>query len=135
MLSEVPHLWRTAVNRWARLNRRHRREVDGQPAPSRNDEYLFYQTLVGIWPLALAGRRKPPRADPADAAYMEKATREAKLHTSWINPDAEYDRAVREFVDAVLDDHPEEPLPGRLPPLSPAGRGLGPLHAPCPNCC
>ena len=52
VLSEVPALWRRAVNRWARWNRRHRREVDGQPAPSRNDEYLFYQSLVGVWPLA-----------------------------------------------------------------------------------
>ena len=51
VLSEIPHLWRKAVNRWARLNRRHHREVDGQPAPSRNDEYLFYQSLVGVWPL------------------------------------------------------------------------------------
>ncbi|MGD0901132.1 MAG: malto-oligosyltrehalose synthase, partial [Thermoguttaceae bacterium] len=51
VLSEVPHLWRAAVNRWARVNRRHRREADGLPAPSRNDEYLFYQTLVGVWPL------------------------------------------------------------------------------------
>ncbi len=47
VLSEIPHLWRKAVNRWARLNRRHRRETGGQPAPSRNDEYLFYQTLIG----------------------------------------------------------------------------------------
>ena len=38
VLSEIPHRWRTAVNGWARINRRHRREVDGQPAPSRNDE-------------------------------------------------------------------------------------------------
>ena len=51
VLSEIPHLWRKAVNRWARLNRRHHREVDGKPAPSRNDEYLFYQSLFGIWPL------------------------------------------------------------------------------------
>ena len=41
------------------------------------------------------------------AAYMEKATHEAKVHTSWINPDAEYDAAVREFVAAALDDHPK----------------------------
>ena len=57
VLSEIPHRWRTALNRWARLNRRHRREVDGLPAPSRNDEYLFYQSLVGVWPLAAAGDR------------------------------------------------------------------------------
>ena len=107
VLAEIPHLWAKAVNHWARLNRRHRREADGQPAPSRNDEYLFYQSLVGVWPLAantgkdlcaLAGRM---------AAYMEKATHEAKVHTSWINPNSEYDAAMRQFVAAVLDDHPK----------------------------
>jgi maltooligosyltrehalose synthase len=55
VLSEIPNVWRTAINRWARLNRRHRREVAGQPAPSRNDEYLFYQSLVGVWPLDTGG--------------------------------------------------------------------------------
>ncbi len=58
ILSEVPHLWRRTVGRWARLNRRHHREVDGQPAPSRNDEYLFYQTLAGVWPLTAPARRR-----------------------------------------------------------------------------
>ncbi|MGO8752009.1 MAG: malto-oligosyltrehalose synthase [Thermoguttaceae bacterium] len=107
VLSEIPLLWRAAVNRWARLNRRHRRDVAGQPAPSRNEEYLFYQNLLGVWPL------EPPdtthRGQLADRMqqYMEKATREAKLHTSWINPNAEYDAAVRQFVAAVLDDHPK----------------------------
>jgi (1->4)-alpha-D-glucan 1-alpha-D-glucosylmutase len=106
VLSEVPHLWRTALNRWARWNRRHRQEVDGQPAPSRNDEYLFYQTLTGIWPPAPEGeilRELTQRMQ----IYMEKATREAKVHTSWINPHAEYDRAVRGFIDAALEERPK----------------------------
>jgi (1->4)-alpha-D-glucan 1-alpha-D-glucosylmutase len=107
VLSEAPLLWRAALNRWARLNRHHRRQLDGLPAPSRNDEYLFYQSLVGVWPLA------PPRAGQLRQlverlqAYMEKATREAKLHTSWISPEPHYDAAVREFVAAALDDHPK----------------------------
>ena len=54
VLSEMPGRWREAVNRWARLNRRHIQEVEGLPAPSRNDEYVFYQTLVGAWPLTPA---------------------------------------------------------------------------------
>ena len=107
VLSEIPHLWRKAVNRWARLNRRHHREVDGQPAPSRNDEYLFYQTLVGVWPLATADGKSLRELAGRMAAYMEKATREAKVHTSWINPDSEYDAATGAFVAAVLDDHPK----------------------------
>ena len=107
VLAEIPRAWRKAVNRWARLNRRHRREVDGQPAPSRNDEYLFYQTLVGIWPLVSpAGKDLVGLADRL-RAYMEKATHEAKVHTSWVNPDSEYDAAVREFVSAALAEHPK----------------------------
>lgn len=107
VLSEIPQAWRAAVNRWSRMNRRHRTDLDAVPAPSRNDEYLFYQTLVGLWPLT------PPDANVRRdltqrlQCYMEKATREAKLHTSWINPDPGYDGAVRQFVAAVLEDHPK----------------------------
>jgi (1->4)-alpha-D-glucan 1-alpha-D-glucosylmutase len=107
VLSEAPRLWRKAVNRWARLNRRHRREVDGQPAPSRNDEYLFYQSLVGVWPLVPPGKGEIRKLQDRLAAYMQKATHEAKLRTSWISPNAEYDAAVREFVIAALDDRPK----------------------------
>jgi len=107
VLSEIPHFWRNAVNRWARLNRRHHRQVDGQPAPSRNDEYFFYQTLVGVWPLAPPEREELRALTDRLTAYMEKATHESKLHTSWINPDPEYDTAVREFVAAVLDGGPK----------------------------
>ena len=103
VLSELPGAWRNAVNRWFRLNRTKRAEVDGQPAPSRNDEYLFYQSLLGIWPLT-----EPTEAEQADLIarlqrYMEKATHEAKQHTSWINPNERYDHAVREFVVATLE--------------------------------
>jgi (1->4)-alpha-D-glucan 1-alpha-D-glucosylmutase len=111
VLSEIPHQWRAAISRWARLNRRHRYEVDGRPAPSRNDEYLFYQSLVGVWPLL------PPRPDEhAELVsrlqrYMEKATHEAKLHTSWVNPNPGYDEAVRRFVEFALDASPENRFP------------------------
>jgi (1->4)-alpha-D-glucan 1-alpha-D-glucosylmutase len=107
ILSEIPQIWRTEVNRWARLNRWHRRDTDGQTVPSRNDEYLFYQALVGVWPL------EPPddaTFEPLVSrlqAYMEKASHEAKVHTSWINPSPEYDAALREFVAAVLDRQPK----------------------------
>jgi (1->4)-alpha-D-glucan 1-alpha-D-glucosylmutase len=107
VLSEIPRLWRTAVNRWARLNRRHRGEVDGQPAPSRNDEYLFYQSLVGVWPLLPPQGKDRLELVKRLQAYMEKATHEAKLYTSWMNPDSQYDAAVRQFVAAALDEHPK----------------------------
>jgi len=107
ILSEIPRVWRAAVNRWARLNRRHRREVEGAPAPSHNDEYLFYQSLVGVWPLVPAEGKNLQGLVDRMQVYMEKATREAKVRTSWINPNPEYDAAVRGFVAAVLDDDPK----------------------------
>jgi (1->4)-alpha-D-glucan 1-alpha-D-glucosylmutase len=103
VLSEIPEGWRTSVGRWSRWNASKKDVVDGAPAPDRNDEYLLYQTLVGAWP-----------GDPLDsdefknfrervAAYMHKATLEAKVHTSWVNPNEEYDAAVRNFVYRILD--------------------------------
>ena len=103
VLSEVPRDWSRAVNRWARLNHRHLREVDGMAAPSRADEYLFYQSLLGIWPLQPPDEAEHREIVARLQAYMEKATREAKLQTSWINANADYDAAVREFVAAVLE--------------------------------
>lgn len=90
IIAEQPRAWADAVQRWSRIAARHR---TGE-YPDRNTEYFFYQTLVGAWPL-----------DEARAiAYLEKATREAKAHTSWTSPHAEYDAAVRRFIEGALRD-------------------------------
>jgi (1->4)-alpha-D-glucan 1-alpha-D-glucosylmutase len=68
VISENPGAWRNAVARWARANRRHRREIDGRPAPVRNDEYLLYQTLVGAWPLESLDGRPTTRSSSASAS-------------------------------------------------------------------
>ena len=99
VLSEIPGLWRDAFNRWAEMNAGHRRDADGERIPDANDEYLLYQTLVGAWPLdGEVGDGFVARIQQ----YMEKATREAKVHTSWINPDAAYDDGLRDFIAAIL---------------------------------
>ena len=87
-----------------RLNRARRTLIDGEPAPDRNDEYRFYQALVGCWPLE--GRRR--HEAPADLVerlqeYMLKAVREAKVHTSWLTPNQQYEDALEAFVERVLD--------------------------------
>jgi (1->4)-alpha-D-glucan 1-alpha-D-glucosylmutase len=93
VLSEIPEEWRGHVARWQRLNRRHRATIDGRAVPGANTEYFIYQTLVGAWPLDLPRLRD----------YLLKAVHEAKVHTSWINPDVRYDGALAAFAEAVLD--------------------------------
>jgi (1->4)-alpha-D-glucan 1-alpha-D-glucosylmutase len=103
VLSETPREWQKAVTRWARLNKRHRVGIEDTTAPDRNDEYLFYQTLVGAWPLEPFTGAVAADFTARVQAYMEKATHEAKVHTSWVNPNPAYDDAVRRFVAGVLD--------------------------------
>jgi len=111
VLSEMTGMWRLRVRDWKRFNRAHRREVNDKPAPSPNDEYLLYQTLIGAWPLQTLG---DPGRDKDQwksfreriAAYMLKAIREAKQNTSWINPNTEYESAVSSFVNALLTPGP-----------------------------
>ena len=102
VISEIPDEWRARVTRWHRLNRQKKRIVDGAPAPSTNDEYFFYQNLLGIWPW------KDPDAEEMEVlrermqAFMLKAVREAKVRTSWVNPHAEYEAALSHFVTQTL---------------------------------
>ncbi|MHB8688489.1 MAG: malto-oligosyltrehalose synthase [Candidatus Dormibacteraceae bacterium] len=90
LLSEIPIEWGEAVRRWADHNQRHR----SQGFPDRNIEYLMYQTLVGAWRLDL----------PRLAAFLQKAAREARVHTSWMNPVAVYEETIRTFASNVLAD-------------------------------
>jgi len=106
VLSEIPREWRAAVGRWHRWNRRHAAEVDGHPAPDRNDEYLLYQTLVGACPLAPLGSAEATAFTARIQNYVLKAAKEAKLNTSWINPNKAYDEALRAFVAGILDASP-----------------------------
>jgi len=100
ILSEIPDDWRKAIRRWALLNRSKRSLVDGEYAPDRNDEYLFYQTLVGMWPPEKGMSLEEVKTRMI--GYMWKAGKEAKVHTSWINPNNSYDMAVEKFIDKAL---------------------------------
>jgi len=102
VLSEIPELWRKGLSRWSRQNRKFKIMVDGKPAPSRNEEYLLYQTLVGTWPFC-----RPEEGEFAEfrsriRAYMLKAMREAKVNSSWINPNTPYEDAAMNFIDLIL---------------------------------
>lgn len=104
VLSEIPGEWQAALQRWTRLNAALKRDLDG-PAPDPADELMLYQTLVAAWPLDLA-------ADDADGlsayqqrvgGWLEKALREAKRHSGWSVPNADYEAAAQAFLAACLD--------------------------------
>ncbi len=114
ILSEIPEEWEQRLHKWSELNASSKTLVDGEPAPDPNDEYLFYQTLLGVWPMdwvegdsAWSGEAMAGLRDRV-AAYMEKAIKEAKVHTSWVNPNRDYDEAVRDFVMNLLGRGPDD---------------------------
>jgi (1->4)-alpha-D-glucan 1-alpha-D-glucosylmutase len=95
-----------AIQQWRDINAGAKTTTEVGIAPDANDEYLLYQALVGAAPLGMetleAGENWTAFRDRI-AGYMAKATKEAKVHTSWTNPNAEYDRAVADFVSALLE--------------------------------
>jgi (1->4)-alpha-D-glucan 1-alpha-D-glucosylmutase len=102
VLSEVPGEWHEEIEHWRELNAPLRREIDGEHAPSPNDEYLLYQTLLGAWPLGEWDEATLEEFRDRIKAYMEKAMREAQVSTSWTDPNETYEEAVASFVDGTL---------------------------------
>ncbi|HYE50245.1 MAG TPA: malto-oligosyltrehalose synthase [Azospirillaceae bacterium] len=128
VLSEMAEEWGRRARRWSRLNRLKKRDIDGLPAPGRNDEYLLYQTLVGCLPLELTGPEDPGLADFAERllAYMLKAVRESKYRTSWSAPNADYESALERFLRGILDPARS---PGFLADLFDFAARVGPAGA------
>ncbi len=110
VLSEIPDEWKERLERWRRLNEPQRVQAEDELAPDYDEQYLLYQTLLGAWPTG------PTAADELTAftgrvqAYMRKAVHEAKVHTSWINPNKAYDDGVEEFTARILDEKRSGPF-------------------------
>lgn len=103
VLSEMPGRWYRAVRRWQNLNRAKKAQLDEAQVPDANEEYLLYQTLVGVWPLLPLEDEAHARFVQRIEDYLIKAIREAKLHSSWINMNEGYEQAVRQFIRAILE--------------------------------
>jgi (1->4)-alpha-D-glucan 1-alpha-D-glucosylmutase len=103
VLSEIPAAWRLALRHWSRANRSLKHTVDGMLVPTPNDEYFIYQTLLGIWPPGEPDKNEMARFSVRIAEYLVKAVREAKVYTSWINPNTVYEDAVVAFADALIN--------------------------------
>lgn len=106
-LSELPEEWQRQVQAWSRILRARRGDLEGQAPPDRNDAYLFYQLLLGAWPVELLdgplGQDALEELKERLKGAMTKSVREAKLHSSWTAPDSAYEEATHSFVDDALD--------------------------------
>ena len=100
VLSELAGEWQTAVEAWREANAPLRPE-----AIAPDDQYQLYQTLVGAWPLDLAGNNAGALNDLRErvAGWRVKSLREAKLRSSWAAPDEAYESANLAFLEALLD--------------------------------
>jgi (1->4)-alpha-D-glucan 1-alpha-D-glucosylmutase len=128
-ISEIPELWRRSLQRWSTANHRWKRTVNDLEAPDANEDYLLYQTLLGTWPMQADGE---PESVPAPdfieriQAYMAKALKEAKINTSWIQPNEDWDAAIHDFVARILDPSPRNKF---LPIFLPAAKEIARLGA------
>jgi (1->4)-alpha-D-glucan 1-alpha-D-glucosylmutase len=106
VLSEVPDAWEQAVRKWSELNRPLSVEWEDTSVPDANEEYLFYQTLVGTWPLTTMTLDEHEQFVKRIQEYLNKSAKEAKVRTSWISPNPSHDEALEAFVRAALQRDP-----------------------------
>ncbi|MDQ4135704.1 MAG: malto-oligosyltrehalose synthase, partial [Pseudomonadota bacterium] len=129
-LSEMPDVWRDALERFERIAAPHVASHDGEEAPDANDRYMLFQALLGAWPVELLEEEAPREA--ADAfrqrieEYLLKALREAKRHTSWVHGNEAYESAATGLLTALLD--PGGAFLTEFRPLARRLAGLGMLN-------
>jgi (1->4)-alpha-D-glucan 1-alpha-D-glucosylmutase len=104
VLSEIPDAWENHLTQWRRWNEPKKQLVNGLPVPGPNTEILLYQTLIGAWPLY---ENEVPEFKRRLRTYMTKAVREAKVFTSWLSPNSDYESSLTTFLDSILDSSKE----------------------------
>ncbi len=101
VLSEMPERWYQYLRAWTAINAGARDSVNGKPAPTPNDEYLIYQTLLGAYdPLTDEKETFQERI----VAYLHKAINEAKTNSNWTNPHKAYASAVTHFISSIWNN-------------------------------
>lgn len=105
-ISELPDLWRKNLRRWSTLNHRAKRPIDDSLSPAANEEYLIYQTLLGTWPGTFSDRVSHADYVRKLQEYMIKAIKEAKINSSWIQPQEDWEDGVRQFIEKILQRGP-----------------------------
>ncbi len=102
VLSEMPERWQEKVCQWEMFNRKHKFSTNAGFTPDSNTEYLFYQSLLGYWPIHAPQNTLEENLLNRIKDYMRKACREAKVHTNWMNPDFFWEENLMHFIEKVF---------------------------------
>lgn len=102
VLSEIPDAWAQKVTHWQQLNQKLITRGADERMPDKNDEYLFYQTLIGTYPFHISPSEDDYQQRLLD--YLLKSIREAKVHSSWSSPNKTYREAYLSFVEQALNN-------------------------------
>ena len=107
VLSEIPQVWTERASAWSEMNAKLR-----AGAFDRADEYMLFQTLVGAWPVELHSRDRQGLQTFADriVEWQSKSLREAKLRSSWLTPNEDYEKLAERYVRAALDPDVSAPF-------------------------
>lgn len=119
VLSEIPELWDEVINRWYAMNHKLKIKKEGEFIPDENEEYLLYQTLIGSWPLYPMDAEAQADYRKRIQRYMIKAIKEAKIHTSWINPNKNYEDGMEQFIKSILNFDSKNPFIAELQAFTP----------------
>ncbi len=114
VLSEIPEEWEQNLKQWREINASHKDCVGGRDIPTANDEYLFYQTLIGAFPFS---KEEYPAFVERIKEYIIKAIREAKVHTAWLKNDSDYEDGFTNFAERVLKDSQDNQFLAALAPF------------------
>lgn len=102
VLSEIADQWTAALDRWMDWHKPIHGHFNDSAAPCASDELLIYQSYIGIAPFPETESRDPAELARRLQQYMLKVGREAKLQTSWYDPDEQYEQAVRDFIEQLI---------------------------------
>jgi len=106
VLSDIPETWMAATKEWYELNREFKQFKDGKEIPTPNDEYLIYQVLCAHLPMdAKIDQSFKKQLEE----YLVKAMREAKVNSSWSDPNEFYENETVAFVRKILSPEAEFP--------------------------
>ena len=133
VLSELVDDWAQSVAQWFELTRNHVSQVDGKPAPTSNDQYLLFQTLLGTWPDPAPASAQDRRLSRAHPGLHGEGRQGSETEQQLGQPERTVRRGRPLLRRQFALGPPGQSLPQIVRPVRAARRPSGPLQFPRPG--